>query len=57
MAKKVDEEKKGPLELALAAINKTYGSGYLHMKIFKILNPKKNGGQGTSDGSDSARGV
>ena len=27
------------------------------MKVFKILNPKKGGGQGTSADSDSARGV
>lgn len=27
------------------------------MKVFKILNPKKGGGQGTSADSDSVRGV
>jgi hypothetical protein len=27
------------------------------MKVFKILNPKKGGGQGTSADSDSARGA
>jgi|LauGreDrversion4_2_1035121.scaffolds.fasta_scaffold21418_5 hypothetical protein len=27
------------------------------MKVFKILNPKKGGGQGTSADSDSARGT
>jgi hypothetical protein len=26
------------------------------MKVYKILNPKKGGGQGTSADSDSARG-
>ena len=35
-------------------INKTHGNGYLSMKVFKILNPKKNGGS-TGD-SDSERG-
>ena len=27
------------------------------MKVYKILNPKKGGGQGTSADSDSARGT
>jgi hypothetical protein len=27
------------------------------MKVFKILNPKKGGGQGTSADSESARGA
>jgi Icc-related predicted phosphoesterase len=36
-------------------INKSHGNGYLQLKVFKILNPKK-GPQGTSDDSESFRG-
>lgn len=46
---------KGPVKTEI--INKSHGNGYLHLKVFKILNPKKSGGQGTSADSDSARGV
>jgi hypothetical protein len=46
---------RGPVKTEI--INKSYGNGYMHMKVFKILNPKKGGGQGTSDGSDTARGL
>lgn len=46
---------KGPVKTEI--INKSHGNGYLHLKVFKILNPKKGGGQGTSADSDSARGV
>jgi len=45
---------KGPVKTEI--INKNHCKGVLHLKIFKILNPKKNGGQ-TSDDSDSIRGV
>lgn len=38
-------------------INRSHGNGFLQLKVFKILNPKKGGGQGTSGDSDSARGV
>lgn len=44
---------KGPIKTEI--LNKSYGKGYLHLKIFKILNPRK-GPQGTSDDSDSNRG-
>jgi hypothetical protein len=44
---------RGPVKTEI--INKSHGSGYLQMKVYKILNPKKGGG---SDGdSDSARGI
>jgi hypothetical protein len=33
---------KGPVKTEI--INKSHGNGYLHLKVFKILNPKKNGG-------------
>jgi hypothetical protein len=46
---------RGPVKTEI--INKSYGSGYLHMKVFKILNPKKGGGQGTSADTESGRGV
>jgi hypothetical protein len=46
---------RGPVKTEI--INKSHGNGYLHMKVFKILNPKKGGGAGTSADSDSARGV
>lgn len=46
---------RGPVKTEI--INKSHGSGYLHLKVFKILNPKKGGGQGTSQDSDSVRGV
>lgn len=35
-------------------IDRSHGSGYLQMKVFKILNPKN---KGTSADSDSARGL
>ena len=34
-------------------INKIHGGGFLHLKVFKILNPKKGGG--TDADSDSER--
>lgn len=46
---------RGPVKTEI--INKSHGNGYLHLKVFKVLNPKKNGGQGTSADSDSTRGV
>lgn len=36
-------------------LNKQHGNGYLNMKVFKILNPKKNGG--TTGDSDDDRGT
>ena len=46
---------RGPVKTEI--INKAYGNGYLSMKVYKILNPKKGGGQGNSGDSDSARGT
>jgi hypothetical protein len=46
---------RGPVKTEI--INKSHGNGYLQMKVYKILNPKKGGGQGTSADSDSARGT
>ena len=45
------ETHKGPIKTEI--INKSHGNGYLQMKVFKILNPKK---AGTNDDSDSERG-
>ena len=42
---------KGPLKVDI--INKSHGNGYLQMKVFKILNPKR---AGTNDDSDSEHG-
>ena len=44
---------KGPIKTEI--LNKSYAKGYLQLKVFKILNPRK-GAQGTSDDSDSNRG-
>jgi hypothetical protein len=33
---------RGPVKTEI--INKSHGNGYLHLKVFKVLNPKKNGG-------------
>jgi hypothetical protein len=33
---------KGPVKTEI--INRQHGNGYLHLKVFKILNPKKGGG-------------
>lgn len=43
---------RGPIKAEI--INRSHGNGYLHLKVFKILNPKN---KGTSGDSDSARGV
>jgi hypothetical protein len=43
---------RGPIKTDI--INKTHGGGYLQMKVFKILNPKR---AGTGDDSDSERDV
>lgn len=38
---------KGPVKTDI--ISKSHGNGYLHLKVFKILNPKKGGTSGDSD--------
>ncbi len=43
---------RGPVKTEI--INRSHGNGYLNLKVFKILNPKKGG---TTGDSDSARGV
>lgn len=43
---------KGPIKTEI--INRSHGNGHLHLKVYKILNPKR---AGTSGDSDSARGV
>lgn len=42
---------RGPIKAEI--INRSHGNGYLHLKVFKMLNPKN---KGTSGDSDSARG-
>lgn len=46
---------RGPIKTEI--INNSYGSGYLTLKVFKLLNPKKKGALGISDDSDSGRGL
>lgn len=43
---------RGPIKTEI--INRSHGNGYLQLKVFKILNPKR---AGTTGDSDSARGV
>lgn len=43
---------RGPVKTEI--INRSHGNGYLNLKVFKILNPKR---AGTTGDSDSARGV
>ena len=43
---------RGPIKAEI--INRSHGNGYLHLKVFKILNPKN---KGTSGDSDSDRGA
>lgn len=43
---------RGPIKTEI--INKSHGNGYLQLKVYKILNPKR---AGTTGDSDSARGV
>ena len=38
---------KGPVKTDI--ISKSHGNGYLNIKVFKILNPKKGGTSGDSD--------
>jgi hypothetical protein len=38
---------KGPIKVEI--INRSHGNGYLQMKVFKILNPKRTGTAGDSD--------
>lgn len=43
---------RGPIKTEI--INRSHGNGYLQLKVYKILNPKR---AGTTGDSDSARGV
>ena len=43
---------RGPIKTEIQ--NRSHGNGYLQLKVFKILNPKR---AGTTGDSDSARGV
>ena len=38
---------RGPVKAEIQ--NRIHGGGYLHLKVFKILNPKKTGSSGDSD--------